>query len=899
MTLSEDTILENRYRIDSLLADTAGGATYRGFDLTLKTPVVIKEKVLENAAAINHFKQEALHLSGLRHPALPLVMQNFSVADKQYLVMDYISGASLGEFIVQNGRPLPEDHALQSMIRVTHAVQYLHQQKPPIIHRDIKPHNIKFSPQGEALLLDFGVAKNASAASDLAAYLSPEQRAGQSLSPAADLYSLGATLYTLVTGERPPEKPNAPGFEPASAHSALNPKIAAAIAHALRLNPSERPASAAIWQKELEAALLTAQSFSPRAAAQPVPAPAGTGPAKMEPAQKTGSKRFWLVNPAGVGFAIESDPFIIGSGPEANIRLDDPSVAASHVRVRVERERCSIKDEQSELGTYLNEQRLGSVWYPLEPGDILVIGNTRFYLTSSKPAKTSPSKPVPVASPRVPEAATGASVETPAMAATPVAPTRKPALIVGVALLLIGLIAGSIFLVRSFSQTTPAATATVSSAPETGSLTTPPTEPTAPPPASPTAPPVATTATEEVVAAALEDAPTDAPTATRPATASPTTAPVQETVVITAAETVSPSLTLTPTTTATAPLSRPLTVTPTPNGPTPIPVQAEETISQIGAREVIDVDLNPANPQEVYALVKREGIYKSNTGGSGPWLKLPLDASGVTALALDPTNPARLYAPTWNAVLKSTDGGNSWQANTDGLNSNRTVDVVTIDPVEPSKLYAGVGETLVVSTDGGQRWQPAGTGLGVSKIHSIVVDPFNHSTVYVGGLAGSVYKSEDGGATFIQLPSNIGQGAFGMAAHPNQPNVYLVGINSGDAGIVKTENGFEFETASQGLIYGGADSAYSAIAYAPSNPNIVYAGSGYENNLLAKGIFKSSNGGETWVQISSTLALNPDTRQPYYVKAIAVDPTDANTVFAATGGGLYQSSDGGVNWQLR
>jgi photosystem II stability/assembly factor-like uncharacterized protein len=101
------------------------------------------------------------------------------------------------------------------------------------------------------------------------------------------------------------------------------------------------------------------------------------------------------------------------------------------------------------------------------------------------------------------------------------------------------------------------------------------------------------------------------------------------------------------------------------------------------------------------------------------------------------------------------------------------------------------------------------------------------------------------------------------------------------------------------LVYGGADSAYSVIIYAPSEPNIVYAGTGYEDNRLAKGIFKSSNGGQSWGPINTGLAINPDTRQPYYVKAMAVDPTNPDIVFAATGNGLYHSTDGGATWSLR
>jgi photosystem II stability/assembly factor-like uncharacterized protein len=324
-------------------------------------------------------------------------------------------------------------------------------------------------------------------------------------------------------------------------------------------------------------------------------------------------------------------------------------------------------------------------------------------------------------------------------------------------------------------------------------------------------------------------------------------------------------------------------------------------VPELGSREVIDVDFNPKNPAEVYALVKGDGIYRSSTGGDSPWAKLPVDGASLVALVIDPTDPTRLYGPTWNAVLKSTDGGNSWEAKMNGLVANRTVDVLVIDPQNPNLLYGGVGERLVVSADGGESWQSQeyGAGLGVGRLHQIVVDPFSPATIYVAGLGAAIYKSADSGRSFLPMPFNTGEGTYGLAAHPAQKDVLLAGINSPQAAIIRTQNGWDFEPVSTGLIYGGADSAYSAIAYAPSNPTIVYAGSGYESNPKAKGVFKSTDGGATWFDLSNGLRRNPDTGYPYYIKAIIVHPANPDIVFLATGSGLYRSVDGGLTWQLR
>lgn len=337
---------------------------------------------------------------------------------------------------------------------------------------------------------------------------------------------------------------------------------------------------------------------------------------------------------------------------------------------------------------------------------------------------------------------------------------------------------------------------------------------------------------------------------------------------------------------------------------TPIPLESDVSIDQIGAREVIDVDLNLRNPREVYALVKGDGIYKSSNGGDGPWTRMNVDGSAMTAFVIDPTNPARFYAPTWNGVLKSSDDGNTWEVKANGLGiPNRPVDAITVHPSKPNVVYGGIGETLIVSVDEGENWSTEadgyGNGLGVSRFYQIVVDPFNPDIIYVGGAAGEIYKSIDAGRNFTRLSFNVGEGAFGLAAHPSQQDVYLAGINSYDAGIIKTENGADFRSVSSGLIFGGADSAYAALTYAPGNPNIVYAGSGYEDDRVAKGMFKSTDGGESWTSINNGLSVNSNTGYPHYVKSIAAHPTNPDIVLAATGGGLYKSVDGGASWHLR
>ncbi len=915
MPLPEDTILEKRYRIDGLLARGGMGAIYRAFDTNLNTPVAIKENFFQTPEHVVQFKQEALILARLRHPALPRVIQHFSVDDsatgsdydrrRQYLVMDFIEGENLWEVFQRRGQPLEVNEALNYIIQVCAAVDYLHRQSPPIIHRDIKPQNIKITPQKQAVLVDFGIAKQVTSgvtrthvgAQGITPGFSPPEQYNKGTTAASDIYALAATLYAILTGQKPPDSvrlfTGGAKLQPLPQFNAsLPPRLWQAVQHAMQLEPTQRPASVAVWQKELESIRATLNLSSPDVddtisvvvkAKEVMPG----GDARYNAAAGDAAL-YWLVDAAGMGYPIGDRPLVIGRHSEADIVLEDLGVSRSHARLRLENGRCMVMDNGSANGTSINNRRLGLEWTALNPGDLLAVGAARFYLTATKPARVYAVKPA-AAGAQALEQGQGQTTRPTIVSAAP-PPKPKPKrnlklvwLAAGIILLLTALAAGG-YWVATQPQLQQTLGMISADAPKTPTPTPAPSTATARPTATPapTEPPagLGQTVTPKPTGS-QQDTVSVAPKATATIAASPTRV-----------KTVKPSPSPTATRTATrAPAAA--------SGPTAIPLATVDSINQIGAREVIDVALNPKNSAEVYALVKGDGVYRR--AGNGPWGKLNVDAASLIALKIDPNNPSVLYGPTWNAVLKSTDGGNTWDAKMSGLVANRTVDVVTVHPTNSSILYAGIGETLVVSTDAGQNWssQEYGAGLGVARFYQIVVDPLNTDTVYVGGEAGSVYKSENGGRNFSQAPYNTGKGVYGLAVHPSRAGVVLAGINKAEAGILRTENGWDFDSASDGLIYGGADSAYSAIVFAPGNPQIVYAGSGYESDRDSKGLFKSTDSGQTWSRINNGIAVNPNTGYPHYVKAIAVHPRNENLVYAATGSGLYRSENGGATWQLQ
>ncbi|MBN1149006.1 MAG: serine/threonine protein kinase, partial [Anaerolineales bacterium] len=202
MPLAQGQTLHNRYRIVGLLGQGGFGAVYRAWDITFEIPCAIKENTETSEAAQRQFLREAKLLHVLRHPNLPLVKDYFFLPSQgQYLVMDYVEGQDLGEMLL-NG-PLEEARVLPWIMQVCDALSYLHSQNPPVIHRDIKPGNIKITPQGKAVLVDFGISKvydpamatTVGARAVTPGYSPPEQYGKGTTDARSDLYALGATLY--------------------------------------------------------------------------------------------------------------------------------------------------------------------------------------------------------------------------------------------------------------------------------------------------------------------------------------------------------------------------------------------------------------------------------------------------------------------------------------------------------------------------------------------------------------------------------------------------------------------------------------------------------------------------------------------------------------------------------
>lgn len=271
-----NALLQNRYRIERLLGEGGMGAVYLAEDEQYGRKVALKEALFDTALLRKAFKREAELLEHLNHPALPHVKGYFTEAGKQYLVMQFIDGQSLEELLLerrQNGRgPFAVEKVLQWAHQILDVLVYLHGHHPPIIHRDIKPLNLKLTPRGEVFLLDFGLAKGAVAEITQAGsllgytpnYAPLEQMDRTGTDPRTDIYSLAATLYRLMTGQIPPSavaraaalmEGQPDPLRPANEVNAQVPvEVASLLEQALAQSPNQRPASAAAWQMALRQA---------------------------------------------------------------------------------------------------------------------------------------------------------------------------------------------------------------------------------------------------------------------------------------------------------------------------------------------------------------------------------------------------------------------------------------------------------------------------------------------------------------------------------------------------------------------------------------------------------------------------------------------------------------------
>jgi serine/threonine-protein kinase len=333
-------VLSERYQLTERIAAGGMGEVWRGTDLLLHRPVAVKvllPGLADDTGFIARFRTEARMMASLRHPGIVQVYDFGESGDGNldFLVMEFIEGTSLAKRIEAAGK-LDAGETVAIVGQVADALQAAHE--AGIIHRDVKPSNLLVRPGGAIVLVDFGVARSTTGAGltgtnvvmGSAHYMAPEQAEGKPITPATDVYALGAVAYTCLTG-RPPYIGDNPlqviaqlvVADPPTLPVDVPPQVAAVVLRALEKDPSARHQSAASFAAATRVAL-TGQGPSRRMppTAQP---PTAQHPTAQHPTVPAPQFRPTPGAPAAAGAGGGGE----NGGPAAPMNAGPPSAGAA------------------------------------------------------------------------------------------------------------------------------------------------------------------------------------------------------------------------------------------------------------------------------------------------------------------------------------------------------------------------------------------------------------------------------------------------------------------------------------------------------------------------------------------------------------------------------------------
>ncbi len=317
--LGQNTMLDNRYQVTGVLGCGGFGAVYLAQDKRIQgRQVAVKENRPDPQAnpqavaqARQQFKAEVNVMINLHHAGLPNVSDQFTAsAGRQYMVMDYVEGETLDD-IIDRRKSLPEAEVVDLAGQLLDILEHLHRQQPPVIHRDVKPANIKQRPDGQIVLVDFGISKlqgqgtQSWAKSAGTPGFAPLEQYGRGTTAAySDIYSLGAVIYYLLTGKVPSTAPDlaagAPLTPPRKLKPQLSLKIQRVVFKAMAINVNERYQSVA----EMRQALLGGAGQPPppprsKPVTPPPPQPVTPSPPAAKPNYPA-----WFAAAGGIGVTL-------------------------------------------------------------------------------------------------------------------------------------------------------------------------------------------------------------------------------------------------------------------------------------------------------------------------------------------------------------------------------------------------------------------------------------------------------------------------------------------------------------------------------------------------------------------------------------------------------------------
>ncbi|MCO5171198.1 MAG: YCF48-related protein [Planctomycetes bacterium] len=310
--------------------------------------------------------------------------------------------------------------------------------------------------------------------------------------------------------------------------------------------------------------------------------------------------------------------------------------------------------------------------------------------------------------------------------------------------------------------------------------------------------------------------------------------------------------------------------------------------------------IDPSNPQVLYAghttsqvgmPTTGQGVYKS-TDGAQTWARVGpgVGPDELVDLVVDPTDPQVVYAASYGeGAFKSTDGGTTFAPINAGLGASLEVDGLALDPAAPGRLYVVMREGAFKSTDGGATWAASSTGfgdpsngLGTTPSPTDVAVSADGGRVYAGSFGQGLFVSSDQAAAWGQvLVPFDGLGVTSVVHHPTDPSTVFVGTNG--RGVLRTtDGGFSWQPRNTGLadlyLYG-----MRSLAMDRSNPAVLYAGT------ERGGLFKTTDAGGSWTQVGA-----PPIPADAEFNTVATGP--GGVVFAAVDDRVFRSTDAGATW---
>jgi len=337
--------------------------------------------------------------------------------------------------------------------------------------------------------------------------------------------------------------------------------------------------------------------------------------------------------------------------------------------------------------------------------------------------------------------------------------------------------------------------------------------------------------------------------------------------------------------------------------------------------DFLDVAVAPSDGRWVYAVIKGKGTYRSTDGGLS-WTLVAINGSGRDIL-IDPTNPRRVFITVWAGVLRSTDGGATWDMIRRGLPKDQQVGALAWDPGDRQVMYAGLraspltGSVIYRSTDEGETWEPlwspaGGEALG-NDIEALAIDPVSGTRYVALSNAYNPLLDLEGepclpctACELSQVGGEVWRVCYGgrdLVLDLEDPQIVYFARGAGT--VRSTDGGETWWDLTPGRQCLGEEVTRAgswALAIAPEDRQVLYEGTGYNSLTDQAGLYKTADGGKTWLAINDGLPGRIGPCPSFlsttieHIYALAVDPADSQIVYAATSEGLYKTTDGGESW---